>query len=426
MDSLTQVVLGAAVGEAVLGKKIGNRAMLWGAIAGTVPDLDTLFLFSGGEVSEMLYHRGISHSIIFALLFSWVLAFIAQKYYHFGVHQQKWSKALVSILGAITMVLSAVSLIYVVSLLGASVSVIMAALLFGGVGFCLIYRLWINYFRADQPDINVSIFDWYKLFFWGLFTHAFLDAMTVYGTQLFLPFSDYRVAFNIISIVDVFYTLPFLLCVIIAAFAYRRSVTEIEQDIDANSFPSYGKRKWINGAGILLSSLYLVWTAYNKSNVDKAVQYTLETNDISYQRYMSSPLIASNFLWSVTIETKDKMYQGWYSILDKNKNIELVPIDKNHDLLEAKEDDLAINTVKWFMKDYYTIAKTKYGRLQLNDMRYGLEFSADPHVDDLYIMEHILEKNEEGYYELIETEEEETIGSEQQQFMEMWRRINRD
>ena len=40
MDSLSQITLGAAVGELLLGKKIGNRAMLWGAIAGTVPDLD--------------------------------------------------------------------------------------------------------------------------------------------------------------------------------------------------------------------------------------------------------------------------------------------------------------------------------------------------------------------------------------------------
>ena len=42
MDSLTQVVLGAAVGEAALGKKIGNRAIVWGGIAGTIPDLDVL------------------------------------------------------------------------------------------------------------------------------------------------------------------------------------------------------------------------------------------------------------------------------------------------------------------------------------------------------------------------------------------------
>lgn len=39
MDSLTQIVLGAAVGEKFLGKKLGNKALLYGAIAGTIPDL---------------------------------------------------------------------------------------------------------------------------------------------------------------------------------------------------------------------------------------------------------------------------------------------------------------------------------------------------------------------------------------------------
>jgi inner membrane protein len=39
MDSLSQIVLGAAVGNQVLGKKIGNKAILYGAIIGTMPDL---------------------------------------------------------------------------------------------------------------------------------------------------------------------------------------------------------------------------------------------------------------------------------------------------------------------------------------------------------------------------------------------------
>lgn len=40
MDSLAQIVLGATVGEAILGKKGGNKAMLYGAFAGTILDLD--------------------------------------------------------------------------------------------------------------------------------------------------------------------------------------------------------------------------------------------------------------------------------------------------------------------------------------------------------------------------------------------------
>ena len=70
MDSLTQIVLGAAVGEAVLGKKVGNKAMLYGAIAGTIPDLDTFASYFTDTVSALEIHRGFTHSILFSLIFA--------------------------------------------------------------------------------------------------------------------------------------------------------------------------------------------------------------------------------------------------------------------------------------------------------------------------------------------------------------------
>ena len=42
----------------------------------------------------------------------------------------------------------------------------------------------------------------------GYATHALLDACTTYGTQLFWPFSNERVAWNVMSIIDPLYTLP--------------------------------------------------------------------------------------------------------------------------------------------------------------------------------------------------------------------------
>ncbi len=54
---------------------------------------------------------------------------------------------------------------------------------------------------------------------WG--THAPLDACTSYGTQLFWPFSDLRVAWNVVSIVDPVITLPLLLGVVLAAWLRR-------------------------------------------------------------------------------------------------------------------------------------------------------------------------------------------------------------
>lgn len=80
MDSLTQIILGAAVGEAVLGKKIGNKAMLYGAIAGTIPDLDVLSAFFTDKVTALEIHRGFTHSILFSVLFAPLLAFIVVKF----------------------------------------------------------------------------------------------------------------------------------------------------------------------------------------------------------------------------------------------------------------------------------------------------------------------------------------------------------
>ena len=72
MDSITQIVLGAACGEVVLGKKIGNRALLFGAIGGTIPDLDVFVgkLLFHNEIDAMAFHRGFMHSFLFAIMAS--------------------------------------------------------------------------------------------------------------------------------------------------------------------------------------------------------------------------------------------------------------------------------------------------------------------------------------------------------------------
>jgi inner membrane protein len=49
----------------------------------------------------------------------------------------------------------------------------------------------------------------------GYATHGLLDACTTYGTQLYWPFSDQRVAWNLISVVDLFFSVPLLVAVIL-------------------------------------------------------------------------------------------------------------------------------------------------------------------------------------------------------------------
>ena len=80
MDSLTQIVLGAAVGEAVLGRKIGNKAMFYGAIAGTIPDLDIFASYLTDTVSALEVHRGFTHSIFFSILFAPIFGWLVSRY----------------------------------------------------------------------------------------------------------------------------------------------------------------------------------------------------------------------------------------------------------------------------------------------------------------------------------------------------------
>ena len=187
MDSLTQIVLGAACGEAVLGKKIGNKALLFGAIGGTIPDLDVIVggLIHQNKIDAMLFHRGFMHSILFSVIASFFLG---------------W----------------------------------------------LVFKLYNTKKRMDTTSQG----DWIRLFFWSLLTHPILDCFTPYGTQLFAPFSNYRVAFNNIAVVDPLYTVPFLVCIIVLMFFKRTSIK---------------RTTWLKW-GIGISSVYMLFTVVNKLN----------------------------------------------------------------------------------------------------------------------------------------------------------------
>lgn len=73
MDSLTQLAFGAACGEAILGKKVGRKALIWGGVLGTLPDLD-VFIPLGSPVDDFVYHRGFSHSLFLLALLSPLIA----------------------------------------------------------------------------------------------------------------------------------------------------------------------------------------------------------------------------------------------------------------------------------------------------------------------------------------------------------------
>ena len=83
MDSVTQFVLGAAIGHVVLGRHMGaGKAMLIGGLAGTIPDLDVIPLAFTDMVSSLNHHRGLSHSLLFSFIAPLAFAKIQIHFWH--------------------------------------------------------------------------------------------------------------------------------------------------------------------------------------------------------------------------------------------------------------------------------------------------------------------------------------------------------
>lgn len=292
MDSLTQLVLGASVGEAVLGRKVGNKAIVWGAIGGTIPDLDVLLNPFLSDVEGVLIHRTFSHSLLVLTLLAPVVG----------------------------------------------------------------YGVW----RLHRNKTEASWKDWSWLFFLALITHPLLDSFTNYGTMLFFPFSEVRIAWRTIFIVDPLYTLPLLTGTLVVLFQSRTSP----------------KRKRINQWALILSSAYLMLTVVVKLHVQQVVKEDLiEQPSATYEKFLTSPTFFNNVLWSVIVKEENQYQVGYYSLLDDDRTIQFKTIPQRAELLppyvqspEAKE---MVHNLINFTEDFYAL-QSHNEDIQFNDLRFGI------------------------------------------------------
>lgn len=355
MDSLTQIVLGAAVGEVVLGKKIGNRAMVWGAIGGTIPDLDILVNLFADDMTALAAHRGLSHSFFFAFAGSILFAYLTQKLFSSGLYKEKWYRIMIAVLSILFLTLF-LGVIYGIStLISDHQNPILGVVLLGMVIY-MGRNIYNSYTQAYHTEVNVSMKEWYWFYFWTICTHFLLDSFTSYGTQVFQPFSNYKVAFNTISVADPIYTVPFLICLIIAS-KYHRGTTN--------------RWKW-NWAGIAVSSIYLTFTVWNKIRVDRIFEQKFAERGIKYEQYTAGPSILNNALWSGTVESDTAYHTMMLSIFDDDdyqQYINVIP--KRHELIAPYKDTREIQTLEWFTNGFYTVHEIEPDYYQLSDLRYG-------------------------------------------------------
>lgn len=90
MDSLTHIVLGAAIGDRILGKSIGRKAAFFGALAKTVPDFDLFISGLTDARKYILYHRSYTHSFFVEAVMVFPLAWLCHRFFKEKTTLRQW------------------------------------------------------------------------------------------------------------------------------------------------------------------------------------------------------------------------------------------------------------------------------------------------------------------------------------------------
>ncbi|QEM03593.1 metal-dependent hydrolase [Mucilaginibacter rubeus] len=99
MDTLTHLTIGACVGEAFAGRRLGKRAMLWGATIHSLPDIDFLNAFWFSTPRALLAHRGFTHSFLFCAMICPLLTIAANRLTpSSNISRRQWCVFFVSLL----------------------------------------------------------------------------------------------------------------------------------------------------------------------------------------------------------------------------------------------------------------------------------------------------------------------------------------
>jgi inner membrane protein len=285
MDSLTQLVLGSAVGVATMGRRTAIwKSALWGGVAGTLPDLDVLLSY-GNPVLDMVLHRAESHAVLWQTLFSLPFAWLVARVHGEQAQWRRWWLA-----------------------------------------------LWL-----------------------ALVTHALLDALTVYGTQLALPFSDHPFALGSVFIVDPAVTLPWLVGVV-WALASRGSAGGLKANV----------------YGLALGVAVLAAGAAIQVHVERHARESLAAQGLRVDRLLVTPAPLQMLLWRVIAVDAERHYEGFYSVFDAPGPMRLDSFDRGARYEAAVAGIDSAQRVRRFSKGFYKLHESG-GRLVISDLRMGQE-----------------------------------------------------
>ena len=335
MDSVSHIIIGAAIGETFLGKKIGRWGMLVGAIAKSAPDFDLFYTGLGDPRAYMCEHRAHTHSLIVEAIYAIPIA---------------W--------------------------------------------------LLIKLFKQKISFPRMLVFMLTCL--WG---HSLLDWCTNFGTQLLLPFSSENYSLNTLAIVDLLFTLPMLVMILIAVFHKKNEA----------------RRFKLAKVTLIYCCVYLGITFINKAQAESIIKESIAKNNIPVTAHMTNPTMLNNVLWYAVGSNDSNIFIGEFSLLHKQNPITWHSYPRNQHLMQQCKSKKDVEILRWF-GDPYTIAKTNGDTLNMYAVKFGRTNMEETEMEKTFVF----------HYKLYQQNGKELMGMERgneknmklkEGFADLWERI---
>lgn len=194
---------------------------------------------------------------------------------------------------------------------------------------------------------------WWLAVWLALVTHALLDLMTVYGTQIALPFTDRPFGVGSIFIIDPLYTLPLLVGLGVALAR------------------GHAGWRW-NAAGLAVSCAYLVWSVLAQQWAGAAAMASLKAQGVQARAVLVTPTAFNTVLWRVVAITPQGYLEGFHSLLDDDPTIHFEAHDQGLRHFDKLRGNWNAERIAWFSRGFFKVEQAD-GRWVITDLRMGQE-----------------------------------------------------
>ncbi len=189
-------------------------------------------------------------------------------------------------------------------------------------------------------------------------THVLIDCFNSYGTQIFEPFSDYRLTLNNMSIIDPLFTVPMVIGNFICLFLAREG----------------RKRSWLVWSTTTWISLYTLMSFVVLGLAKKHFRTELTKSNIETKDIRVSPSLGNIFLWRMLARDDENYYVSYWSVWDSSdRSFHLDQLSRTPELATPYRGSKPFETLDWFSEGWWKIIQDSEDRnsIYLIDMRFG-------------------------------------------------------